>query len=211
MRGIDAEEQKVKRSLKIAAKRKDTASCKILAKEIVRSRKARDRIYTSKAQLNSLVMHMQQQLGMYSGKCVGWNLGDGIRFLTFRHHPNISQSFFSTATMKISHTLQKSTSIMSLVNNLVKLPEISATMQEMSAEMMKAGIIEEMMEDTIEMGDEEGIEEEAEDEVNKVLFELTDGMCGTRWRMDVGAFIDFGDPLQGCLGRHRELLGRRWR
>ncbi|KAI9013034.1 Charged multivesicular body protein 3 [Gaertneriomyces sp. JEL0708] len=144
MRAIDAEEMKAKRVLKQAAKRNDTASCKILAKEIVRSRKAKDRMYTSKAQLGSLVMCMQHQL----------------------------------ATMKIAGTLQKSTDVMKIVNNLVKLPEISATMQEMGAEMMKAGIIEEMMTDAIEMGDEEGIEEEAEDEVNKVLFELTDGLLG---------------------------------
>ncbi|KAI8919000.1 Snf7-domain-containing protein [Powellomyces hirtus] len=144
MRGIDGEEVKVKRSLKAAAKRNDVASCKILAREIVQARKARDRLATSKAQLNSLTMNMQQQL----------------------------------ATMKIAGTLQKSTAIMKLVNNLVKLPEISATMQEMGQEMMKAGIIEEMMEDSLEMADEEEIEEEAEGEVNKVLFELTDGMLG---------------------------------
>ncbi|KAI8592809.1 Charged multivesicular body protein 3 [Geranomyces variabilis] len=144
MRGIDAEEMKVKRHLKAAAKRNDATSCRILAKEIVTSRKARDRLATSKAQLNSLTMNMQQQL----------------------------------ATMKIAGTVQKSTQIMKLVNNLVKLPEISATMQEMGQEMMKAGIIEEMMEDTLEMGDEDEIEAEADEEVNKVLFELTDGMLG---------------------------------
>ncbi|KAJ3022252.1 Charged multivesicular body protein 3 [Thoreauomyces humboldtii] len=135
---------KVKRSLKLAAKRNDAVSCKILAKEIVHSRKARDRLSVSKAQLSSLTMNMQQQL----------------------------------ATMKIAGSLQKSTQIMKLVNNLVKLPEISATMQEMSQEMMKAGIIQEMMEDTMEMDDEDEIEEEAEEEVNKVLFELTDGQLG---------------------------------
>lgn len=65
IRGIDAEEAKVKRSIKLAAKKNDVTSCKILAKEIVRSRKARERMFTSKAQLNSLVMHMQQQLGVF--------------------------------------------------------------------------------------------------------------------------------------------------
>ena len=63
IRSIDTEEQKAKKLLKQAAKRNDKTSCNILAKEIVASRKARDRIYTSKAQLNSLVMSMQQQLG----------------------------------------------------------------------------------------------------------------------------------------------------
>jgi len=41
------------------------------------------------------------------------------------------------ATLKIAGTLQKSSEVMGMVNNLVKLPEISAQMQEMSKEMMK--------------------------------------------------------------------------
>ncbi|KAJ3044285.1 Vacuolar protein-sorting-associated protein 24 [Rhizophlyctis rosea] len=158
IRGIDAEEAKVKRTIKAAAKRNDVTSCKILAKEIVRSRKARERMYTSKAQLNSLVMHMQQQL----------------------------------ATLKVAGSLQKSTDIMKLVNNLVKLPEIHNTMQEMSQEMMKAGIIDEMMEDAIAMGDEDDIEEEAESEVNNILFELTDGALGEAGT--VGAPLEVEKP-----------------
>ena len=75
-------------------------------------------------------------------------------------------------------SLQKSTGIMKAMNGLVKLPEISMTMQEMSREMMKAGVIEEMMEDTLEgVLDTDGdIEEEAEEEVQKVLDELTAGV-----------------------------------
>lgn len=41
------------------------------------------------------------------------------------------------ATLKIAGTLQKSTEVMNLVNQLVKLPEIAKTMQEMSMEMTK--------------------------------------------------------------------------
>lgn len=44
---------------------------------------------------------------------------------------------YQIATLKIAGTLQKSSEVMSMVNNLVKLPEISAQMQEMSKEMMK--------------------------------------------------------------------------
>lgn len=45
-------------------------------------------------------------------------------------------SYFS-AMLKVTGTLQKSTEIMKLSNQLVKLPELSATMRQMSAEMMK--------------------------------------------------------------------------
>ncbi|KAI8812076.1 Snf7-domain-containing protein [Cladochytrium replicatum] len=145
IRNLQMEEEKVKKSLKAAAKRPDArASCVLLAKELVRSRKAKDRMYTSKAQLNSMVMQLQQMM----------------------------------ATAKVAGTLKKSTEVMKLVNNLMKLPEIGATIQEMSKEMMKAGIIDEMIQDAIEMQDDEEIEEEAEFEVNKVLFEVTDGMLG---------------------------------
>ena len=40
---------------------------------------------------------------------------------------------------KVSGSLQKSTEIMKLSNNLVKLPQISQTMREMSIEMTKVG------------------------------------------------------------------------
>ncbi|KAH6562581.1 hypothetical protein BASA50_004924 [Batrachochytrium salamandrivorans] len=143
IRGIETEELKAKRFLKDAAKRNDTVSCQALAREIVRSRKAKDRLHTSKAQLNSLMMSMQQQLAM----------------------------------VKVTGALQKSGEIMKMVNSLTKLPEISASMQEMSMEMMKSGIIEEMINDTLEM-DDEGIEEEADEEVNKVITEITSGLLG---------------------------------
>ncbi|RKO97554.1 hypothetical protein CXG81DRAFT_29525 [Caulochytrium protostelioides] len=144
IRGIDAEALKVQRQIKLAAKRNDRASCGILARELVRSRHAKDRLVTSKAQLNSLGMQMQQQLG----------------------------------TMKIAGTVQTSTEVMKLMNGLVKLPAISATMQALSKEMMKAGVIDEMINDTIEGLDEEDVEDEAQDEVNQVLHEITDGLLG---------------------------------
>ena len=60
---IQREEGKVKKSIKDAAKRGDTSTCKMLAKEVVRSRKAVNRMHTSKAQMNSVVMQMENQLG----------------------------------------------------------------------------------------------------------------------------------------------------
>ncbi|TPX38134.1 hypothetical protein SmJEL517_g00374 [Synchytrium microbalum] len=144
IRSIETEEAKIKRDIKAAAKRNDTTSCRILAKEVVRARKAKERMYTSKAQMNSVVMQLQQQVAM----------------------------------VKVAGHLQKSTEMMKLVNKLVKLPEISKNMEEMQREMMKAGIIEEMMNDAIELGDDDGIEEESDEIVDKVLFELTDGLLG---------------------------------
>ncbi|XP_076240398.1 vacuolar protein sorting 24 [Calliopsis andreniformis] len=62
VRAIQREEEKVKRSLKEAAKKGDKDVCKILAKEIIRARKACNKIYTSKAHLNSVTLQMKNQL-----------------------------------------------------------------------------------------------------------------------------------------------------
>ena len=61
--GIQTEEMKVKKSIKDAAKRGQVDVAKILAKEVVQSKKAVSKLYASKAQMNSVVMSMQQQLG----------------------------------------------------------------------------------------------------------------------------------------------------
>ncbi|XP_023575431.1 charged multivesicular body protein 3-like [Octodon degus] len=105
MRDIQREEEKVKWSVKDAAKKGQKDVCVVLAKEMVRSKKA--------------------------------------------------------------------------MQSLVTILEIQATMQELSKEMMKAGTIEEMLEDTFEsMDDQEEIEEEAETEIDKILFEITVGALG---------------------------------
>ncbi|CAO3650056.1 unnamed protein product [Cunninghamella blakesleeana] len=144
IQAIDIEEAKVKKSIKQVAKKGDTKVCKMLAKELVRSRRHKDRLYTSKAQMNSIIMQLEHQL----------------------------------ATIKVAGALQKSAEVMKLVNNLVRLPEVSQAMQQMSMEMMKAGIMDEMIEDTMEMMDDEDIEEAADEEVNNVLYQITDGLLG---------------------------------
>lgn len=74
---------------------------------------------------------------------------------------------------KIEGSIKSSTGIMKDVNHLVKLPELTGTMRELSQELMKAGIIEEMVGDTLPDTEIlEGEEEEAETEVDKVLGEV---------------------------------------
>ncbi|KAK4686412.1 charged multivesicular body protein 3, partial [Tremellales sp. Uapishka_1] len=85
----------------------------------------------------------------------------------------------AVAMVKITGAFQKSTEIMKTTNQLVKLPQLSATMREMSMEMMKSGIMEEMMEETLDsVNEDDELEDEADAEVDKVLFELTDGKLG---------------------------------
>ncbi|XP_032091064.1 charged multivesicular body protein 3 isoform X4 [Thamnophis elegans] len=145
IRDIQREEEKVKRSIKDAAKKGQKDVCIILAKEMIRSRKAVSKLYASRAHMNSVLMGMKNQL----------------------------------AVLRVAGSLQKSTEVMKAMQNLVKIPEIQSTMRELSKEMMKAGIIEEMLEDTFEsMEDQEEMEEEAELEIDKILFEITAGALG---------------------------------
>merc|ERR1712003_259054 len=67
---------------------------------------------------------------------------------------------------------------MRTMQRLVRVPDIQASMRELSQEMMKAGIIEEMMEETMEGLEDDDMEEAASEEVEKVLWELTKGQLG---------------------------------
>uniref|UniRef100_A0A3Q1J9Q6 Charged multivesicular body protein 3 n=2 Tax=Anabas testudineus TaxID=64144 RepID=A0A3Q1J9Q6_ANATE len=145
IRDIQREQEKVKRSIKDAAKKGQKDVCVILAKEMIQSKRAITKLYASKAQMNSVLLSMKNQL----------------------------------AVLRVAGSLQKSTEVMKAMQNLIKVPEIQATMRDLSKEMMKAGIIEEMLEDTFEsMEDGEEMEEAAEEEVDKILFEITAGALG---------------------------------
>jgi len=146
IRNIESAVSKTKSQLKGLASKNDIKNCKILAKEVVRSNKQKDRLLTSKARLNSINMQLSHQL----------------------------------ATLKITGNLQKSTEIMKLSNELVRLPQLQASMRNMSMEMTKAGIMSEMVDETFEMMDDENeeLDDEAEAEVDKVLFDITNGKLG---------------------------------
>ena len=53
----------MKKTLKEAAKKGDKDVCMILAKEVVNSRKAINKIHASKAHINSVSMQMKNQQG----------------------------------------------------------------------------------------------------------------------------------------------------
>ncbi|SNX83395.1 related to VPS24 - endosomal Vps protein complex subunit [Melanopsichium pennsylvanicum] len=164
MRQIDQSSSKTKSEIKKLAKKGDVKNAKILAREVVRAQKQKNRLAVSKARLNSIHMQLQHQLAMY----------------------------------KVTGSMQKSTEIMKLSNQLVKLPEVSAIMRQMSAEMTKAGIMEELMEDTLDSGvlgeDEDEMEEEAQEEVDKVLYHLTDGKLGQASTTDGLPDLAIEDP-----------------
>ncbi|KAF2637954.1 SNF7 family protein-like protein [Massarina eburnea CBS 473.64] len=109
------------------------------ARELIRVRKQSSRLHTSKAQLQSVQMQVNEAFSV----------------------------------RKIEGSIRASTGIMKDVNSLVRLPELTGTMRDLSSELMKAGIIEEMVGDMLP-DDEmlEGEDEEADGEVDKVLSEI---------------------------------------
>ncbi|KAK7920992.1 Snf7 family protein [Apiospora marii] len=112
------------------------------ARELIRVRKTSARLTTSKAQLNSVQMQ-------------------------------VNEAF---AVRKIEGSIKASVGIMKDVNRLIRLPELAGTMQELSVELIKAGVIEDMVSDTLpEDGLFEDEEDEAETEVDKVLGEILKG------------------------------------
>ncbi|KAA8652817.1 ESCRT-III subunit protein VPS24 [Aspergillus tanneri] len=116
---------------------------KTFARELVRIRKQSARLTTSRAQLHSVQMQVNEAFSM----------------------------------RKIQGSLKKSTGIMKDVNTLVRLPELTATMHQLSTELVRAGIIEEMVDDAIPNNEllEDELEEEADAEVDKVLQEILHG------------------------------------
>ena len=145
MRGIDrgigklshAEKGAIKECKKLAKEGQPKAA-KLLAREVVNIRKARDRMLSSKAQMNSVVMSLQM----------------------------------SIATIKLQGCLSKSTEVMHAMGALVKLPELQENMMTMAKEMEKAGLVDEIVQETFEMA-EPDIDIEADTEVTKIMEEIT--------------------------------------
>jgi len=109
------------------------------ARELIRARKTGARLVTSRAQLNSVQMQ-------------------------------VNEAF---AVRKIEGSIRASVGIMKEVNQLIRLPELAGTMRELSMELMKAGVIEEMVGESLPDTDIlEDEDEEAEEEIDKVLGEI---------------------------------------
>jgi charged multivesicular body protein 3 len=152
------------------------AEARIFARELIKVRKQAARLHTSKAQLQSVQMQVNEAFSV----------------------------------RKIEGSLKASTSIMKNVNTLVRLPELTGTMTELSQELMKAGIIEEMVGDTLP-NDEllEGEDEEAETEVDKVLGEVLKGKLAGPEQQIPQALVE--DEVEEEEDREAELEQMRGR
>lgn len=133
IRAIQREEDKVKKSLKDATKTGDKDVCKILAKEVIRARKACTKLHTSKAHLNSVTLQMKNQLA------------------TIRVAGSISKS---TEVMQAMQALVKVPEVAATMRELSKEMMKAGIIEEMLDETLDS------MEDSEEM--EEEADEEVE-------------------------------------------------
>eukprot|EP00892_Ulva_mutabilis_P008718 jgi/Ulvmu1/6218/UM028_0074.1 len=82
------------------------------------------------------------------------------------------------AMVKLAGTINKSTEVMKIVTDMVQVGSMQAGMREMAKEMMKAGLIEEIVNDVMEdVSDAQ--EEEVDEEVAKVLQEVAGDVIET--------------------------------
>lgn len=142
---IKRQEDRAMKECKALAKANRLPAAKILAKEIVRTRKMVERMYMAKAQLNSVSNTLQTSVSM----------------------------------IKMKGCIEKSAEIMGSMNKLVNVKEISETMRDMAREMERAGLVDEIIGETMDSMDEEGVDAEADREVDKVITEITAGVLSS--------------------------------
>lgn len=131
-------EKKAMIEAKKLAKTGQERSARLLAREIVNTRKAIDRMYTSKAQMGSVAFSLQHSIAM----------------------------------IKLQGVISKSNEVMTAMNALVNLPEMQATMGTFAREMERAGLIDELVADTLEGVSGEDLESEADKEADKIVQEI---------------------------------------
>lgn len=119
---LKEQEDKSRKMVQQMAKKRpqDVGNARILAKELVRAKKQRQRMYQSKATLNSIQMQLQEQVGMFP----------------------LTEGWTDSATYKIHGVLKQSTGVMRDVNSLVKIPELNRDMRQFSVELTKVSAYE---------------------------------------------------------------------
>lgn len=130
---------KTQQLIKQAAKQNDIKTVRLYAKELYHVNKQYNRMYTSKAQL--------QSVGMKIEECFQMN--------------------------KLQDKMAQSAVLMRDVNSLVRLPQLRGTMIELEKELVKSGIITEMMDDTMEPYEDVEEEEEVNEQVEQIVAQYT--------------------------------------
>ncbi|AGO10501.1 AaceriABR049Cp [[Ashbya] aceris (nom. inval.)] len=139
LRELAALKGKTQALIKKSAKANDVKTVRIYAKELYQINKQYDRIYTSKAQLQSVGMKIEEAF-----------------------HMN-----------KMQQTMAQSTGLMREVNSLVSVPQLRSTMMELEKELVRSGIVSEMVNDSLENIDMTIDDEEVDEQVEQIVMQYT--------------------------------------
>ena len=165
IRTQNRQQGKVKREIKKYAKSGDIKIVETLAKDIVRSNKLVERLYTAKAQINSVSMQLQNQVAMQT----------------------------------VTKAMGQSSQMMKSMQALVSLPDVRQAAMDMAREMEKAGLIQEMQDDMMEMMDPDDMDEAVKEEVDKVTIDIIGGIIDK----DTNAIVPVNDITQANKGEDK--------
>jgi hypothetical protein len=115
------------------------ASARLLAKELVRTRKATTQLYTNKAHMIAMGTQLQEQLAMVKVPtlllvcCEHWHdrrmlaLADSANAADMSMHACAPSDWRAClACLQVAGTLSKSTEVMKLVNDMMRVRELPA-------------------------------------------------------------------------------------
>ncbi|AMD22942.1 HHR173Cp [Eremothecium sinecaudum] len=136
---LKALQSKTQNLVKKSAKANDITTVRIYAKELYQINSQYNRMYTSKAQLQSVGMKIEEAFQMN----------------------------------RLQDTMAQSTELMMEVNSLLSVPQLRNTMIELERELMKSGIISDMMDESMETLDNEIDDEEVNEQVNQIVAQYT--------------------------------------
>lgn len=134
---------------------------KTLAKDLVRARKFTTKMYTARAHMRSVSQNIDRSVGACPARA-----------------PCLAAPRACPAMASMTKAFAKSVDITRDMNALMGVREVHGMMQGLQREMAKAGVIEEMFDDAVDGMDDDDVEDLADEEVTKVLLELTNGIFG---------------------------------
>lgn len=132
---IQADEARLQREIQDQAQKGNVQAVQLLARSVLKSRKAVARLEKTKASMHAVNLQLTT----------------------------------SIASMSTSASLRLSADVMKKMNAIAKMPEVGATMEDMRREMARCADAEDSIEEALR---EEGEEEEAAIEVQRVLEEM---------------------------------------
>ncbi|RUS22314.1 vacuolar sorting protein DID4 [Endogone sp. FLAS-F59071] len=173
---LEAQEKKLISDIKKSAKANQLSACKVMAKDLVRTRRYVQKFYQMKTQLQAVGLRIQVQPGtIFFRNCT-------LGLFAYRNITRISTAtsptlFFPPQTLRsnqqMAEAMKGATKAMASMNRTMNLPAIQNIMMEFEKESEIMDMKEEMMNDVIDdVMEEEDDAEETEEILNKVLDEI---------------------------------------